>query len=429
MFVCNCNWSKKKSRTGRLCALTALLLCLAVFCGVSCLPASGQASGGTVPQGTAGAVLSDSPALKTMPESLLPTPGEGVKTSAKAHILLEVSSGAVLAQKNADARLPMASTTKIMTALVALEALPPDTSVKIPAAAVGVEGSSVYLAQDEILTLRELLYALLLESANDAAVAIAIAVDGSVEAFADRMNRRAAQLGLTDTHFANPHGLDDDAHYTTAHELAQITRAALDNPDFREIVSTQKAVIPLHGSEGVRLLLNHNRLLREYSGCIGVKTGFTKKTGRCLVSAAGRDGVELIAVTLGAPDDWNDHRALLDYGFSLLEAVELTAGCTDAEPVWVVSGTQAYTLVHCPDSLTVVLPRVRGTVRRVTELPRFSFAPVGEGQTLGRLVWYLDTENGSVCIGEVPLTALYGVEEAPRRKTLFGRLREFFRQR
>ena len=171
-----------------------------------------------------------------------------------------------------------------------------------------MEGSSVYLAQDEVLTLKELLYALLLESANDAAVAIAMAVDGSVDAFADRMNRYAAQLGLKDTHFVNPHGLDDDAHYTTARELALITRAALENPDFREIVSTQKTVIPLRGSEGVRLLLNHNRLLREYDGCIGVKTGFTKKTGRCLVSAAERDGVMLIAVTLGAPDDWNDHR-------------------------------------------------------------------------------------------------------------------------
>ena len=420
MFMCG----KRSNRTGRVGARAILLLlCLSLCCCLSCRSAPGRVSSHAVPQG-AGAVLSGGQALT----NLLPPPGEGTHTSAKAHILLEASSDAVLAQKNADARLPMASTTKIMTALAALDALPLDTTVRIPAAAVGVEGSSVYLAQDETLTLKELLYALLLESANDAAVAIAIAVDGSVDAFADRMNRYAAQLGLKDTHFVNPHGLDDDAHYTTARELALITRAALENPDFREIVSTQKTVIPLRGSEGVRLLLNHNRLLREYDGCIGVKTGFTKKTGRCLVSAAERDGVMLIAVTLGAPDDWNDHSSLLDYGFSRLEAVKLTADGADATPMWIVSGTRAYTLVRCPDSLTVVLPRERGTIRRVTELPRFDFAPVAEGQTLGRLVWYLDTEGGSVCIGQVPLTALYSVEETPRRESLLERLRKIFRQ-
>ena len=262
MFMCG----KRSNRTGRADARAILLLlCLSLCCCLSCRSVPERVSNNAVPQGT-GAVLSGGQALTT----LLPPPGEGTHTSAKAHILLEASSGAVLAQKNADARLPMASTTKIMTALAALDALPLDTTVRIPAAAVGVEGSSVYLAQDEVLTLKELLYALLLESANDAAVAIAIAVDGSVDAFADRMNRYAAQLGLKDTHFVNPHGLDDDAHYTTARELALITRAALENPDFREIVSTQKTVIPLRGSEGVRLLLNHNRLLREYDGCIGV---------------------------------------------------------------------------------------------------------------------------------------------------------------
>ena len=196
MFMCG----KRSNRTGRAGARAILLLlCLSLCCCLSCRSAPERVSSHAVPQG-AGAVLSGGQALT----NLLPPPGEGTHTSAKAHILLEASSGAVLAQKNADARLPMASTTKIMTALAALDALPLDTTVRIPAAAVGVEGSSVYLAQDEALTLKELLYALLLESANDAAVAIAIAVDGSVDAFADRMNRYAAQLGLKDTHFVNP---------------------------------------------------------------------------------------------------------------------------------------------------------------------------------------------------------------------------------
>ena len=178
--------------------------------------------------------------------------------SAGAAVLIEAESGAVILEQNASARLPMASTTKIMTALVALELSSPDTRITVDAAAVGAEGSSVYLCAGEALTLEQLLYALLLESANDAALAIAIGLCGNVEDFSLRMNEKAASLGLTDTHFVNPHGLDDDAHYTTALELARLTQAALQNETFARIVSTRRATIP-HGenAEG-RLLINHN---------------------------------------------------------------------------------------------------------------------------------------------------------------------------
>jgi D-alanyl-D-alanine carboxypeptidase len=164
----------------------------------------------------------------------------------------------------------------------------------------------------------DLLFGLMLRSANDAAAAIAYEISGSIEAFADKMNEKAESLGLTDTHFTNPHGLDDKEHYTTARELAIITGEALKNDTFLQIVSTKKQIITNSDGES-RLLINHNKLLNMYENTIGVKTGFTKKSGRCLVGAAERDGVRLITVTINAPDDWKDHTALFDYGFSKLK--------------------------------------------------------------------------------------------------------------
>ena len=358
-------------------------------------------------------------------DASLPAAFTGV--NARAALLMEAETGEVIFGQNEDARLPMASTTKIMTALVALEALPPDTPVKITAASVGVEGSSIYLAEGEVLTLEQLLYALLLESANDAATAIAVAVSGSVEGFAERMNRKASELGLTDTHFVNPHGLDDPDHYTTAYELAVITRAALENEIFRAICATERRTIPLHGTEGVRLLLNHNKLLNRYEGCIGVKTGFTKKTGRCLVSAAERDGVTLIAVTLNAPDDWRDHTAMLDYGFGLYKTVPLCEAGSFSAPLWLVSGTQEYVMAENTDTLSVTLRRDHGPIRCVVELPRFEFAPLQAGQTVGQLRFLEEARDGTKReLGAVPLQAAYGVEAVTYPQTLWERLLALF---
>ncbi len=242
-----------------------------------------------------------------------------LSVSARSALLMDADSGEILYRKNADAPMGMASTTKLMTAVVALSLCSPETVISIPAEAVGIEGSSVYLAEGEQLTLRQLLYALLLSSANDAATAIAVSVSGSVSDFADEMNAYAKGMGLTRTHFTNPHGLYDEEHYTTARELALIAREALKYELIAEIVSSKKATIPHDGDADRRLLVNHNKLLRSYEGAIGMKTGFTKRTGRCLVSAARRDGLTLIAVTLNAPDDWRDHTALLDYGFAHYE--------------------------------------------------------------------------------------------------------------
>ncbi len=335
--------------------------------------------------------------------------------SAKAAVLMEAETGSVILSVSPDTRLPMASTTKILTALVALETLSPETVVTIAPDSVGVEGSSIYLTDGETLTLEDLLYALLLESANDAAVAIAVAVAGSVPAFADLMNARAQALGATSSHFANPHGLDDPEHYTTARELALITREALRNPDFRRICSTKRHTIPLHNTEGVRLLLNHNKLLASYDGCIGVKTGFTKKTGRCLVSAAERDGLTLIAVTLGAPDDWRDHTAMLDYGFALYQSITLCEPGDYAVPLPLLGGDADYVIAENTDTLCIPLRRDHGAITCVVERRQFDFAPITGGETVGRLLFYEETSDGRRLLGEVPLTAAYtvAVEQRP----------------
>ena len=347
--------------------------------------------------------------------------------SARGAVLMEAKSGDIIFGQNENARLPMASTTKIMTALVALESLPVDTKVKITPESVGVEGSSIYLCEGETLTLEHLLYALMLESANDAATAIAIAVSGSVEAFAEKMNQRAETMGLTDTHFVNPHGLDAEEHYTTAFELALVTREALQNPLFREISATERKTIPLRGEEGVRLLLNHNKLLSSYEGCIGGKTGYTKKTGRCLVSAAEREGVTLIAVTLSAPDDWRDHTAMLDYGFGTYETVPLCDEGFFQAPLWLISGTQEYVMVENTEALSATLRVDHGDILCIVELPRFEFAPITAGQTVGYLRFFEAGRSGTKTeLGSVPLSAAYGVDSLAYKLTLWERIASLF---
>lgn len=351
-----------------------------------------------------------------------------MELSAQSAVLIEAESGQILYSKAENQILPMASTTKIMTALVALELCPLNRPITVSSEAVGVEGSSIYLTEGEILTLEQLLYAMLLESANDAAAAIAIGISGSILSFANEMNRKADELGLVHTHFTNPHGLDDELHYTTAFELAMITRAAMKNEAFRTIVSTRKTTIPHDGNAGVRLLVNHNKLLRLYDGCIGVKTGFTKRSGRCLVSAAERDGITLIAVTLHAPDDWNDHTKLFDYGFSQLHHVTL---CTPEELTYslpVVGGQEAYVLLTNTDTVGVTLPIGAENVSMTIEGEHFEYAEIRAGEVYAHAVFRCDTDgDGDLeVLASVPLYACYRVERSPVQKSFFERIKAFF---
>lgn len=244
--------------------------------------------------------------------------------SAQGAAVIDVESGRILYQKQGNEKMRVASLTKIMTAIVAIEEGKLDELVPAPDYAIGTEGSSIYLRHGEKLTLEHLIYGLMLRSGNDAAVTIADHIGGSIEGFARLMNEKAEYLGLSNTHFTNPHGLDDsNNHYSSAVDLAKLTAYALKNKDFQRIVATKVIQIPQEGEKWDRKLVNKNKMLRYYEGADGVKTGYTKLAKRCLVSSATRDGRQVAVVTLNAPNDWDDHARLLDYGFQEFSWMEL----------------------------------------------------------------------------------------------------------
>ncbi len=378
----------------------AALLCAAIFAGSAFGMKKGEES-----------VKTDEKAVEALLE-LSPEPS----ISAESAILIDAVGGRVIYEKNADLRRHMASTTKIMTALVALESGELDRTISVSGEAVGVEGSSIYLKEGDLLTLKELIWALLLESANDAAAAIAIEVGGSIEGFAELMNLKAVELGLSDTHFTNPHGLDEEEHYTTARELAKLAAYALRSPEFCEIVSTYRRSISV-GDE-TRGLLNHNKLLKLYDGAIGIKTGYTRQSGHCLVSAAEREGVKLIAVTLNAPDDWNDHKALLDRGFGLLESRCLINAGDSVFILPCIGGEKNEIMIKNTEGLTLCLPRDTPSAVWRIELPHYIWGGAKEGEVVGRIIFEVEGES----IGEVPLAAAETVGRLEYDKGFFRRI-------
>ncbi len=332
----------------------------------------------------------------------------------QATVLYEPESQSFLFEENAHTPLPMASTTKIMTALLALESAPPDTVLRVPREAVGVEGTSLYLSEGDTGTLADFLYALMLNSANDAAVTIAVNLSGSVDAFADAMNRRAESLSLSKTHFTNPHGLPDEDHYTSAHDLAIIAAEAMMNPDFCEIVATKEKTIYLNGGETVRHLRNHNRLLFSCPDAIGIKTGFTKTAGRCLVSAARRNGVSVIAVTLNCPDDWQKHTALLDNGLHSFERVTLAGAKKISFVLPVLGGVATEVLAYNPSDVACVLPK-NADISVSVDTTRMPVAPIKKGSPIGRIIFTL---NGRT-VAEAPLVAEKDIPKlSPKRRIL-----------
>ncbi|MGI6012801.1 MAG: D-alanyl-D-alanine carboxypeptidase family protein [Oscillospiraceae bacterium] len=299
-------------------------------------------------------------------------------TSAGAVMLMEADSGTVLYEANADAQMLIASTTKIMTALVVLEQCSPDEMVTVSASNTAVEGSSMYLQPGKAYTVEELLYGLLLVSGNDAALALAEHTAGSVEAFAALMNEKAAKIGCKNTAFVNPHGLNADGHYSSARDLAMIMAEAMKNEEFRMITGTKNYTL------GTQTYINHNRLLWSCDGVIGGKTGYTIAAGRTLVSCAERDGMQLICVTLGDPDDWKDHTALYDWGFSNYQHLQFSANETYAQ-LPVISGTSSEVAVTLAEDCGLVLP-ASAEYSMILELPAFVFAGLHRGQYAGWLV-------------------------------------------
>lgn len=377
-----------------------------------------------------GYAVKDHAAMTDMPAPVTLS-GNAPALSAHRAILYSPEDGAVLYAKNAGEKAGMASTTKIMTGYLCAQALLSDRErmVKVPSEAVGIEGSSAYLSAGEELRLLDLLYALMLQSANDAAMAIAILLAGSEEAFVEEMNRTAASLSLYDTHFTNPHGLADSDHYTTAYDLARLMAAAMENELFATVVGTKSYLSKT--SDSTRSFVNHNRLLSSCEGVYGGKTGFTKATGRCLVSCAKRDGVDLVAVTLDASDDWNDHASLFAYGFAGYRRAEFFKADTFEYSLPVVGGLAAEVicrnagaaslltadpLVYADDALA------KGIISFEAELPAFVYAPVTAGETVGRIV----VRYGDKELASVSLVALSSVEAQPRPLTFWERIRSFF---
>lgn len=312
--------------------------------------------------------------------------------SADSAVLMDGLTGRILFEKNPDRQSRIASTTKIMTALVVLETCDPDQVVTIGQETVGIEGSSLYLKAGEQMTIEQLLYGLMLSSGNDAAATLAIAAAGSIESFAEKMNEKAQQLGLTRTRFVNPHGLDAEGHFGTARDLAVLTRYAMEREDFRKIVATKTYEI------GPRQLINHNKLLWRYEGAEGVKTGYTKKAGRILVSAAERGGRRLIAVTIGAPDDWNDHTAMLDYGFSSMRACDLVSSGEALGTVSLVGCQKPECTVLASEAFSLWMAEEE-RAELVLHVPHVCYGPVTGGQLAGWAEVRIDGESA----GRVPL--------------------------
>lgn len=337
------------------------------------------------------------------------------ETSARAYIVMEAATGQALAEENADTPMLIASTTKIMTALVVLERCDPDGLVTVEPEWTGIEGSSMYLYPGQELTVRELLYGLMLASGNDAAVALACVTAGSEEAFAELMNEKAAALGCENTHFSNPSGLDAPDHYSCARDLARITREAIGVDAFCQIVSSASA------SVGDQTYTNHNRLLWECEGVFGVKTGYTEAAGRTLVTCCEREGLTLICVTLSDPDDWTDHAALYDWAFGLYEKTELLSG-GERWAIPVIGGN-AESVTAAPASALSVMLRPGREAELSIRLPSFVYAAVEAGAPAGEAVALLD----GIAVDRVPLLFEESViKEEEAATTFFEHLRAIF---
>ena len=336
----------------------------------------------------------------------LPLPARAV--SAQKAILWDAGADRVLYEKDAHSRSLIASTTKIMTALLVCEQCNVLDRMRIPKEAVGIEGSSMYLREGEVLTVQELLYGLMLRSGNDAAVALAIYCGGTVEGFVALMNDKAHRLGLNGTHFANPNGLDHPEHYSTARDLAILAEYAMQNPIFARTVSTKQVRI------GDRLLTNHNKLLWRVEGADGVKTGFTKAAGRILVSSALRDGRRLICVTINDGNDWLDHAALLEEGFSRYTLRHILSAGEPLGSVEVAGGQQKRVRLLAGQDVSYSLAEDE-QVQILLSGPGFAYAPVAEGEQAG--VAYLCI--GDTVVRKIPVVYEETVEMEETKKVPF----------
>ncbi|MDO7788024.1 D-alanyl-D-alanine carboxypeptidase [Desulforamulus aquiferis] len=306
--------------------------------------------------------------------------------------LIDAKTGRLLYGKDAHKRMYPASTTKVLTALVALERANLSDVVTVGPNAINSGGTRIWLPEGEQLTLEELLFALMLNSANDAGVAIAEHVAGSVESFAQISNLAAKKIGAVDTHFTNPHGMPEENHYSTAYDLALIGRKAMENEDFRRIVSTVHHEIPRSDPEAQKYLFNHNKLLWStvygYKGATGLKTGYTSQAGQCIIASAKRDDRELIAVVLRTEgvNLWSDAAKLLDYGFDNYENQQLIEKDKVMTSLPVIYGKENVKLVAGEDYIYTFTRENPEDLQISFDVPESTLAPVDKGEVLGAIV-------------------------------------------
>ena len=328
-----------------------------------------------------------------------------LKLTAQSAILIEASTGRVIWEKDADVRHYPASMTKMMTGILALEKLPPKTDVVISPNAAATEDCPLEIVAGECLSADNIITGMLMESDNGAAVAIAEAVDGSVSQFVQRMNERAQEIGMSNTHFVNPNGLTEANHYSTARDMAKLARFAMNNKKFREIVSTKNQVIHWEvPARQQKLAENTNKLLVNYNGMNGIKTGWTEAAGGCLAASARRNGVELIAIVMQTPgpdDRFADARKLLDYGFKQVKMVKGIAKDRVSRKLWVRGGTSASVMAHPAEDINY--PLINGEdPKHYTlsyDVPKVIAAPLKDGETVGRIIIKYDNKE----VGSVPM--------------------------
>lgn len=366
---------------------------------------------GEVSAALADDIIKKAPKETPKVEGLVLSPDDALpNVTARSAVVMEARTGRVLYERNMDNRQFPASTTKIMTLIVALERGNLDDVVTVGTHAAGTEGSTLWLEAGDQITLRELLYGMMMHSGNDATVAIAEHIAGSVDAFARLMTERAHAIGATETNFVNANGLPDERHYTTAHDLALIASYGYTLPEFEEIVSAKELTFPWVKDETHRLR-NENQMLWLYEGGNGVKTGYTEAAGRCLVSAAKRDGIQLVAVVLDSNWMWNDSILLLDYGFSKIDRTTVVKAGVQVGSVTVTGGRTRRIGVKTAGD--IVLPTVDGAAgyTQEIELPHTIKAPVQAGEAVGTLHVYYEGKE----VAKTDLVAMQGAE----RKSFF----------
>ena len=345
-----------------------------------------------------------------------------ISVSANSAILIDADTLEVLYSKAEHEKRGIASTTKILTSLIALEYGEPQRVITASKSAVTVEGTSIGLKAGDKISLLSLVYGMLLESGNDAANVTAYAISGNITEFSEVMNDYAKRIGMKNSNFSNPSGLSEENHYSTAYDMALLTSVAIKNPIFKRIASTESAVIDFGVPEVSRRLYNHNKLLSQYDGVFGVKTGYTKKSGRCLVTACEKNGVTLIAVTLNAYDDWNDHKKLYDYGFSLYSKCQNNFSLKNNK-IPVVYGDKNYITYDY-----LYLPEIssRNDVKSKVYIEKFIYPPIKKGEIVG-LVEFVDI-NGNI-LKSIPLVSKESVsslyKENEGKLSFFEKIKKF----